>query len=301
VLVEMDITAGLPETLEIEWRGRKLLQNLDYLGLPFRCNQCRKTGHLHRDCPGKSWSESSDDDKLQLNPPAYLTVDPSLAYLDTPPGPPSPPSPGQPVSLTSKIYKLCPSLYYTLIAAEKETINLLHWSSVPSPSMPEDEIPQPTLPVASSLESTQSLSTNPILPSPSSQLTLQSCSTGPTDPFVLLSGYRQPEENEDSLLAALSSSTLAQFLPDSASQLPIFRGKEHIAPSTDAGTSSSHQARTLDKSFAWSRGIGVELSPLQTRSARKKKDCLSTKLTVLVVSTQDGKALRAMKAIARSK
>jgi hypothetical protein len=58
---------------------------------------------------------------------------------------------------------------------------------------------------------------------------------------------------------------------------------------------------TLDKSFAWSRGIGVELSPLQTRSARKKKDCSSTQLAVLVVSTQDGKALRAMKAIARSK
>jgi hypothetical protein len=40
VLVAMDICVGLPETLEIEWRGRKLIQPLDYLGLPFRCNHC---------------------------------------------------------------------------------------------------------------------------------------------------------------------------------------------------------------------------------------------------------------------
>jgi len=38
VLVEMDLSARLPEKLEIDWRGRKTLQTLDYLGLPFRCN-----------------------------------------------------------------------------------------------------------------------------------------------------------------------------------------------------------------------------------------------------------------------
>jgi hypothetical protein len=51
VLVEIDITAGLPETLVIDWRGRKLLQKLDYLGLPFRCNLCRETGHLRNPVP----------------------------------------------------------------------------------------------------------------------------------------------------------------------------------------------------------------------------------------------------------
>jgi hypothetical protein len=35
VLVEMDIYCGLPETIEIEWRGRRIAQSLDYLGLPF--------------------------------------------------------------------------------------------------------------------------------------------------------------------------------------------------------------------------------------------------------------------------
>jgi len=44
VLVEMDIFCGLSETLEIEWRGRKITQPLDYLGLPFRCNLCCHIG-----------------------------------------------------------------------------------------------------------------------------------------------------------------------------------------------------------------------------------------------------------------
>jgi hypothetical protein len=35
VLVEVDIHAGLLETLDIEWRGHLFAQRLDYLGLPF--------------------------------------------------------------------------------------------------------------------------------------------------------------------------------------------------------------------------------------------------------------------------
>jgi hypothetical protein len=50
IYVEVDIQAGLPEVLEIEWRGRHIAQNLDFLGIPFRCSFCRRTGHLRRDC-----------------------------------------------------------------------------------------------------------------------------------------------------------------------------------------------------------------------------------------------------------
>ena len=52
VLVEIDIHAGLLESLEIVWSGHHLIQTLDYLGIPFKFSQCRKTGHMRRDCQG---------------------------------------------------------------------------------------------------------------------------------------------------------------------------------------------------------------------------------------------------------
>lgn len=59
VLVEIDIHAGLLESLEIVWRGHHWPQPLDYLGISFRCSQCRKIGHLRRDCQGFSEAKVS--------------------------------------------------------------------------------------------------------------------------------------------------------------------------------------------------------------------------------------------------
>lgn len=50
IYVEVDVQVGLPEVLEIDWRGQMISQDLDFLGLPFRCSFCRRTGHLRRDC-----------------------------------------------------------------------------------------------------------------------------------------------------------------------------------------------------------------------------------------------------------
>jgi hypothetical protein len=78
VLVEIDIYNGLSETIEIEWRGRRITQSLDYLGVPFRCNRCRLTGHLRRDCKGKFLKDFSEESELLKSPPAYTEDDPSL-------------------------------------------------------------------------------------------------------------------------------------------------------------------------------------------------------------------------------
>jgi hypothetical protein len=52
ILVEMDIIHGLPESLEVNWRGRRFIQHLDYLGIPFHCSLCHIIGHLRRNCKG---------------------------------------------------------------------------------------------------------------------------------------------------------------------------------------------------------------------------------------------------------
>jgi hypothetical protein len=35
VLVEIDVTTGLMDSLEVEWRGQVMVQRLDYQGIPF--------------------------------------------------------------------------------------------------------------------------------------------------------------------------------------------------------------------------------------------------------------------------
>jgi hypothetical protein len=62
VLVDVDLHARLLESLEIDWRGLIMVQRLDYLGIPFWCTLCRRTGHLRRDCQhsmGDSDSEAT--------------------------------------------------------------------------------------------------------------------------------------------------------------------------------------------------------------------------------------------------
>jgi hypothetical protein len=69
VLVEMDVHLGLPEILEVEWRGCFHKQKLDYLGLPFRCSFCRSLSHLRRDCKGLKEEEEFSEEQYF---PSYL-------------------------------------------------------------------------------------------------------------------------------------------------------------------------------------------------------------------------------------
>jgi hypothetical protein len=69
ILVEMDIHGGLPEVLDIEWRGRHIYSGWTILEYPFVAVRCHCTGHLRRDCTGKVMEESSEDTLLQKDPP----------------------------------------------------------------------------------------------------------------------------------------------------------------------------------------------------------------------------------------
>ena len=51
ILVEMDLTTGLPLELDIICHERIIQQRLDYLNLPFRCSIYSAVVHLRRTCP----------------------------------------------------------------------------------------------------------------------------------------------------------------------------------------------------------------------------------------------------------
>ena len=51
ILVEMDLTSGLPAEIEILCLEWIIQQQLDYLNVPFRCSRCRAIGHLRRTRP----------------------------------------------------------------------------------------------------------------------------------------------------------------------------------------------------------------------------------------------------------
>ena len=51
VLVELDISLGLPAKVEILCNEHLLVQKHDYLHVLFRYRRCHDTGHLQRSCP----------------------------------------------------------------------------------------------------------------------------------------------------------------------------------------------------------------------------------------------------------
>jgi hypothetical protein len=67
VLVELDIHEGLQESIDIEWQGHTIRQNIDYLGIPFRCTLCRQIGHLRNQCSGRVDEDLSEESMLELS------------------------------------------------------------------------------------------------------------------------------------------------------------------------------------------------------------------------------------------
>jgi hypothetical protein len=89
---------------------------------------------------------------------------------------------------------------------------------------------------------------------------------------IFLPGFRESEDEESNLTAVLDS--LIPFIRgnESTVKLPVFLGKLEQIPETSLGDASgkSTEGGVNGKEFAWSRGLGIEHSPVKTRSARKK-------------------------------
>jgi hypothetical protein len=86
--------------------------------------------------------------------------------------------------------------------------------------------------------------------------------------------------------------------------LPTFQGRSLIHRENLVSSSSTpcdNSGDTSGKDFSWSRGLGLESSPIKTRSAQKKAN---SAITLPITSTSDSSdlgALRGIKALARSR
>jgi len=49
VLIDLDLHAGLMDSLELEWCSQVMVQLLDYQGLPFHSTSCKWTWNIHND------------------------------------------------------------------------------------------------------------------------------------------------------------------------------------------------------------------------------------------------------------
>jgi hypothetical protein len=309
IYVEIDIQAGLPEVLEIDWRNQLFSQRLDYLGIPFRCSFCRRTGHLRRDC--------------SKFPPPDVDLDPAEetffnGYISSPEQP-AKEIPGQggadtysSDTLVGKIQNFCPSLYCTLSARDRlyiiEQADFI-LPPVPPISLPAQSasstLPSTRLPI--SPEPIAPVNTSSTLPPPFSNRDSETVPISATDlsqDSITLAGYTEPSHSTSQLENLLQEDNPTTTLPFDSIPLQSYNGKTIVHPSSlpadQPSSSFVHPSPVLDPT--WSKGIGLELSPLKTRSARKKTlTGLSSTTPDSTTSVPTHGALRDLKALARGK
>jgi hypothetical protein len=83
----------------------------------------------------------------------------------------------------------------------------------------------------------------------------------------------------------------------------MFLGNRMVTPSGTLGELDEVSNTRLEpiKAYAWSRGLGIEYSPIKMRITRKKQQEKVISTTVVDPSTVESGALRVVKALAREK
>jgi hypothetical protein len=162
--------------------------------------------------------------------------------------------------------------------------------------MHPDTYPQPTyhLTWPQNLPLTPELS---LIPEPTLTSSHPENSLSPIEPC-----FRESEETVSDLSLILDSLIPLNNVIAEATPLPTYLGKKIIDPSGfSEATSSKATTSTTGKNFVWSRGLAHELSPIKTRSNRKKRSQSTVQTIETTTSSPDLGNLRALKALARSK
>jgi hypothetical protein len=119
---------------------------------------------------------------------------------------------------------------------------------------------------------------------------------------IIVPGFVEPTISNHSLDKMISS--LVPSINGNFGSLPIptYLGKDLVTSSSSKGGSSVTSGVGTDpgKDPTWSRGLGLELSPIKTRSARKKAGSVGSSSAIQSVVLDQG-ALRGMKSLAQAK
>jgi hypothetical protein len=123
---------------------------------------------------------------------------------------------------------------------------------------------------------------------------------GGNDPY-LISGYRETEPGDCSLGETLESLVPLLREVDTTVSLSTYQGKNILTlpGSADLVDQSEYHCGGVGPSYAWSKGLGFETSPIKMRSARKKAILSVITHVPLSPTATDSGALRGMKSLAR--
>lgn len=67
LLVEVVLSWGLPAPIDLYWETFSIQQEVDYWGIPFRCLECHKIGHLLWNCPNKYGERNGKSKEITLH------------------------------------------------------------------------------------------------------------------------------------------------------------------------------------------------------------------------------------------
>ena len=89
----------------------------------------------------------------------------------------------------------------------------------------------------------------------------------------------------------------------SPTPIPTYQGRSVVRRVGSVGDTGTFErsGEGSGKEFTWSRGLGMDISPIKTRSARKKEVSDYTTPVTLTTNNTDNGALRSMKSLAREK
>jgi hypothetical protein len=119
----------------------------------------------------------------------------------------------------------------------------------------------------------------------------------------IILGFRESEIGDCSIGAVLDTLVPSYRETTTPIPLPTYQGRNVIRQegiSSEVGSVGQNGEET-GKEFSWSRGLGIEISPIKTRSARRKEGTCSTTIAIQNSIISDNGVLRGMKSLAREK